>query len=175
MLLGLALLVGALLPTAEPAAEADEAQLQAAFTLNFAKFTEWPAARLTEGHFTLCQLGGNERLAQALQALEDRTVQGLPIQFRRIESALEASACLLLFTAGLVPPPLADGAAVLTVGSEPGFARHGGMIGFVRDAARLRFEVNADALRRAGLVLSSSVLALSTSVIGGSPHAGGRP
>lgn len=174
-LLGVLALAGVLLHTSGAVAEADEAQLQAAFTLNFAKFTEWPAARLADGRFVLCQLGGNERLADALRALEGRTVQGLPIEFRRIDSGLEASRCLLLFAANLVPPPLADGAAVLTVGAEPGFAQHGGMIGLLRDGARLRFEVNVDALKRAGLVLSSHVLALSASVIGGSAHLPGRP
>ena len=168
-------LAGALQQAGEAAAEADEAPLQAAFVLNFARFTEWPAARLAEGRFTLCQLGGSERLAQALQALEGRTVQGLPIRFRRIDSALESARCLLLFTGSLVPPPLPEGAAVLTVGAEPGFAQHGGMIGLVRDGMRLRFEVNVDALRQAGLSLSSHVLALASSLIGGAPHPAGRP
>lgn len=164
-----------LLHSGDLAADADEAQVQAAFTLNFARFTEWPAARLANGRFTLCQLGGTERMADALQALEGRTVQGLPVQFQRIDSGLEASRCMVLFSAGLVPPPLADGAAVLTIGNEPGFAQHGGMIGLTRDGMRLRFEVNIGALRRAGLMLSSQVLALSANVIGGSAGAPGRP
>ena len=156
-------------------ADADETQVLAAFTLNFAKFTEWPQPRLAEGQFTLCQLGGSERLTQALQALQERTVQGLRIEFRRIDSGLEAARCMLLFAASLVPPPLPEGAAVLTIGAEPGFAQHGGMIGFVRDGTRLRFEVNVGALRRAGLMVSSHVLSLATNVIDGATNAPGRP
>ncbi len=170
-----ALWVGwALLPSM-PFADTDETQVLAAFTLNFAKFTEWPADRLAAGHFTLCQLGGSERLASALQALQERTVQGLRIEFRRIDSGLEASRCMVLFAANLVPPPLPPGAAVLTIGDEPGFAQHGGMIGFVRDGARLRFEVNLGALKRADLMLSSHVLSLATNVIDSAISPPGSP
>ncbi len=157
------------------AADPDETQVLAAFTLNFAKFTDWPAERMAEGQFTLCQLGGGERLSSALQGLEGRTVQGLRIVFRHIDSGLEAGRCMLLFAANLVPPPLPAGAAVLTVGDEPGFAQHGGMIGFVRDGSRLRFEVNLGALQRADLMLSSHVLSLATNVIEAAPHLPGRP
>lgn len=148
--------------------EADEASVKAAFALNFAKFTEWPQARMAAnaGQFTLCQFGGSDSLAGALQTLEGRTVQGLHIRFRRIDSSLEASDCLLLFASGSsAPPPLPRGSAVLTVGDEPGFANQGGMIGFVRSGARLRFEVNLGALQRAGLALSSQVLELASNVI----------
>ena len=156
-------------------ADADEAQVLAAFALNFAKFTEWPQERLAEGQFTLCQLGGSERLTDALQALQERTVQGLRIHFQRVDSGREASRCMLLFAANRVPPPLPAGAAVLTIGDEPGFAQHGGMIGLVRDGTRLRFEVNVGALRRAGLMLSSHVLSLAANVIDGSASTPSRP
>ena len=60
---GVLLWVGcALQPTVLPA-DTDETRVLAAFTLNFAKFTEWPAERMANGQFTLCQLGGSERLA----------------------------------------------------------------------------------------------------------------
>lgn len=169
------LLAGSALQPTGLLAEADETQLLAAFTLNFAKFTEWPPERMAEGRFALCQLGGGERLASALQALQGRTVQGLRIEFQRIDSGLEAARCMLLFAANLVPPPLPAGAAVLTIGDEPGFAQHGGMIGFVRDGMRLRFEVNLAALKRADLMLSSHVLSLATNVIDAATTLPGRP
>ncbi|MEO9103276.1 MAG: YfiR family protein [Burkholderiales bacterium] len=60
-------------------------------------------------------------------------------------------------------------------GDEPGFAQHCGMIGFVRDGARLRFEVNLGALKRANLMLSSQVLSLATNVIDSAMTMPGRP
>jgi hypothetical protein len=52
-------------------------------------------------------------------------------------------------------------APILTVGELPGFAPHGGIIGFVMEEGRVRFEINPKAAKRAGLTLSSKLLSLA--------------
>jgi hypothetical protein len=47
---------------------------------------------------------------------------------------------------------------------------HLALIGLVIDGNRVRFEVNAEAVRRAGLALSSQVLKLARVVKGGAPE-----
>jgi hypothetical protein len=53
---------------------------------------------------------------------------------------------------------------VLTVGDTPRFLDQGGMIRFVLDGARVRFEVNLTSARAAGLTLSSDLLRVATAV-----------
>jgi len=53
---------------------------------------------------------------------------------------------------------------VLTVSDMPQFVNRGGMIQFVTDDKRVRFEVNLTAAQRAGLTLSSELLKVATVV-----------
>ena len=62
-------------------------------------------------------------------------------------------------------------AGVLTVSDAEGFARDGGMVGFVREGMQLRFDINREAARRGQLRLSAELLKVARSVI----DAGGRP
>jgi dihydroxyacid dehydratase/phosphogluconate dehydratase len=50
---------------------------------------------------------------------------------------------------------------VLTIGEHVPFSRLGGIIAFIRDGNRVRFEINADAAERAGLQVSSKLLRLA--------------
>ena len=55
---------------------------------------------------------------------------------------------------------------ILTVSDAEGFTRDGGAIALVRSDGRLQFDVNADALARAGLKPSSQMMRLARQVIG---------
>lgn len=149
----------------------DEAAVQAAFVLNFAKFTEWPPASqpARQGAMLLCQFGMREELTQAFRALEGRPLQGVPIQWRKVNRLDEARACHVLFIAesGLSLVQL-GGLPVLTVSDLPGFAQQGGVIGLVRQSGRLRFEVNRAVAQTAGLRLSADLLSLAMTVLDGS-------
>ena len=54
--------------------------------------------------------------------------------------------------------------AILTVSDDPQFIRRGGMIQFVFDDNRVRFEINLAAVQRARLNLSSELVKLATAV-----------
>jgi hypothetical protein len=58
----------------------------------------------------------------------------------------------------------ADRMPILTVSDAPGFVNRGGMIEFVLDSNRVRFEINLAAARAAGLNLSSELLRVATAV-----------
>ncbi|HET8645751.1 MAG TPA: YfiR family protein, partial [Vicinamibacteria bacterium] len=103
------------------------------------------------------------------EALAGKTVAGRGIVMRRVH-ADEAVRCHVLIVPASamgdwpqVRQQLA-GQHVLTVGDAPGFVDQGGMIGFVVEANKLRFEVNQDAAETAGLRLSSRLLSLARSV-----------
>ena len=50
---------------------------------------------------------------------------------------------------------------ILTVGDTDGFARAGVLVNFYLDKTRVRFEVNADAIKVSGLKVSSRLLKLA--------------
>jgi hypothetical protein len=53
---------------------------------------------------------------------------------------------------------------VLTVGESAAFADSGGMINFLVDDNKLRFDINTESGRRAKLVMSSRLLSLARRV-----------
>jgi hypothetical protein len=55
-------------------------------------------------------------------------------------------------------------ANVLTVGESEGFAKQGGVIGFVTEGDKVRFEINIGAARRAGLGIDLRLLKLALHV-----------
>jgi len=57
-----------------------------------------------------------------------------------------------------------DKANILTVSDIPQFSKLGGMIQFVLDGNKIRFEVNLTAAENAGLTLSSELLKVATAV-----------
>jgi hypothetical protein len=58
------------------------------------------------------------------------------------------------------------GKAVLTVGETEDFAEDGGMIAFLVEENKIRFEINLEAADKAKLKISSKLLALAKTVIG---------
>jgi hypothetical protein len=53
------------------------------------------------------------------------------------------------------------GLPVLTIGDAPGFARRGGIMNFILEDNKVRFEVNVEAAKDADLTISSRLLALA--------------
>ena len=56
---------------------------------------------------------------------------------------------------------------MLTVGESEHFVQDGGMIGFLLEENKIRFEINLEAAEHAKLKLSSRLLALAKRVLGG--------
>ncbi len=56
------------------------------------------------------------------------------------------------------------GRGLLTVGEGDSFVREGGMIGFVIDNRRVRFDINQAAAEAAGLKISSKLLSVARGV-----------
>ncbi|MDQ3069982.1 MAG: YfiR family protein [Acidobacteriota bacterium] len=155
-------------PAAQSAAVAD---LQAAFLLNFARFTQWPDAR--KGSTLVMCIAADDRLADAVtKSIHGQAIEGRPLEMRRMRGGESAAPCHLLFvskslTAGAAPL-LQDARRqpVLTVSDREGFARSDGIIELFLERDRMRFAVNVELARRARLHLSSRLLNLSKVVHG---------
>jgi hypothetical protein len=147
--------------------------LKAAFALNFAKFTEWPAERMADpsGRLALCVTGERAEGSNAYTELAGKSVQGRAVEVRWVVRRTETAGCWVLViterdrAVGEWLRAVKDH-PILTVGDAEKFVEAGGMLGLFPADSRIRFDANLEAARVANLRLSSHLLKLARSVIG---------
>lgn len=155
------------------AQSATEYQVKAAFLFNFAKFVEWPADAFptADAPLQICVLGQDPFGRDFEQVIEDKTVNGHRLEVAHPDGVPQARACQILFIASSEKQKVKDilqnlaGVSVLTVGDTPGFAKMGGVINFVLDENRVRFEINVKAAERAHLKLSARLLTVAKALV----------
>jgi hypothetical protein len=159
-----------LIPAGPPvSAGPSETQVKAAYVINFAKLTEWPAGALgrSEDPFQICLIAQRDGLGTALSNLSGKTIQGHPMQIREGVRMGELRSCqLVVLEAGdegrlpNVLEALSNG-HTLTIGDFEDFSRRGGMIELATQDNRIVFDINRDATSRAGLSPSAQLLKLA--------------
>ena len=148
---------------------ASEAQLRAAYLVNFLKYVEWPA---TSTGANICVLG-RDSLAGPLASYEGRLIQGREIRIRRVSQPEQLADCQEVFVPDGDEERFAGAIRnlgrqpVLTVGENARFVEQGGGVALVRVDNRLVFDVNLPVLQRAGLKVSPQMLRLARDVVGG--------
>ncbi len=159
--------------------KASEFQVKAAYLYNFGRFVQWPDQGGTDRTepFEICVLG-TDPFGQALDAtLAGGTIGGKNVMAKRISKPQDIDSCRILFISSSEESHLKedlvalDKTRVLTVSDIPRFSERGGMIGFILEGNRVRFDVNLDSAQGAGLTLSSELLKVATNVRKGS-HSG---
>lgn len=146
-----------------------EYQLKAAFLFNFAKFVEWPAESFPEekSPILIGVLGENPFGGELERTIRDKTVNGRALQLKEYRSPADAKACHILFISSSEKKRLPEifeslrGTSVLTVGETDNFTESGGIISFVREGNKIRFQINDQAARSARLKISSKLLNLA--------------
>jgi hypothetical protein len=145
-----------------------EYQVKAAFLLNFIKFTDWPATAFADASSPvyICILGDDPFGSALDQVVSGETVNGRKVAVRRIKRTPESQACQVLF---IVKPDkdtfkTLPGPGVLTVGEGESFIRNGGMIAFIVENRRVRFDINQSAADAGALKLSSKLLTVARAV-----------
>jgi hypothetical protein len=147
-----------------------EYQLKAAFVYNFAKFVEWPPAAFgaATAPMVIGILGESPMRGDLDRAIRDKTINNRPLVIKEPHSAGEWTNCHILFISTSEKKRLPEilgslrGANVLTVSETDGFTQTGGMINFVSEGNRIRFQINEAAAKTAGLKISSKLLSLAT-------------
>jgi hypothetical protein len=148
-----------------------ENEVKSAYLYNFGKFVEWPAKAAIVGEFfTICALG-DDNFGSTLEAtIAGESISGKKVLVKRVAKPQDAASCRILFIGSSqqsrVKEILAelDNTSVLTVSDMPEFTHRGGMIQFVVEANRVRFEVNLASAERSGLTLSSQLLKVAIDV-----------
>jgi hypothetical protein len=154
--------------SAQGGGKPSEYEVEAAYLSNFGRFVGWPA-RPAAGEFEVCVLGQDPFGTLLDAALKGETIGGAPMVAKRIAGVTEAAGCRIVFVNPAKETKLKavlDGlnSNVLTVSDSPGFTRQGGMIQFVLEDNRVRFEINLAAAQRAGLTLSSELLKVAVAI-----------
>ena len=166
--LSLALLLAAGLACAQETPPG-EYRVKAAFLWNFAKFIQWPTNAFTKdaAPFVIGVLGENPFGEDLERTVRGKQINTHPIEVKAFRAVPEAKQCHMLFVSNSETNRLTDlfkslrGSPILTVGETEQFADAGGMINFVFEGNKIRFQINDDAARAADLKISSKLLSLA--------------
>lgn len=144
-------------------------QLMAGYVLNFTKFVEWPESS-HPAQLVIC-VAGNPGLYHALRTGGGGASAGArQVIVREIEDTGSIAGCHVLYMEQPAHVAQLDTAApLLTVSDVSGFADAGGTIELYTQQNRLRFIINLENARRAGLRISSNLLQLAAAVQDGEP------
>ena len=161
------------LPARTAAQQGLEYEVKAAFLYNFISFVTWPSTTFAapSDPLRVCVVG-----ADPFGSVLDRTMEGgssgtHPLIVERVRDEGGLSRCAVVFV-----PRAADARAsaviravasraVLTIGESPEFLEKGGMINFVLEGGKVRFDVNVPTAAARGLVLSSRLLRVARNTI----------
>jgi len=152
-----------------------EYQLKAAFLFHFAQFVGWPeeAFKDAKSPLTYCTIGEDPFHGALEASLSGKMIGARPFRVQHFQQPQDIQGCQILFIGAgdrnLLPTVVASlkGNSVLTVGESEHFAEDGGMIGFLLEENKIHFEINLEAAEHAKLKMSSRLLALAKTVIGG--------
>jgi hypothetical protein len=164
----------AVLPvTATAQARYEEYSLKAAFVYRFPQFVDWPEQALHSPAIDICVASPNPFSGSLRHLVEGESLGGRPLRVRDIHRAADLAGCHALFLT-----PRSDDAdeliraaatrPILTIGEGDDFLDAGGIIALRIVDRKIRFDVDADHARRAGLRINAQLLNLASTVRGGS-------
>jgi len=151
---------------------ASERSVKAAYLYKFLGYVEWPASAFAspDAPITIGIMGAEDVAAELGAIVASRTIDNRPVVVRRLREGESLAGVHVVFVgrgdAGRVRE-LARSArdrGVLVVTESTGALDVGSMINFVVDEGRVRFEIAPSNAERAGVKLSSRLLAVAQAV-----------
>lgn len=177
----LAILVSLSSLAADPIAQqpkASESDIEAVYVFKFSQFVSWPGIARPKPSFDICILGEDPFGPFLERTVQGETVNGKSVVERHIMRPQEAQSCAILYVGRTEAARLRQvldtvrAWPVLTVSDLPDFVDKGGMIQFVLQSGKVRFEVNLVPATQAGLALSSELLKVAVEVKGAGAQGG---
>jgi hypothetical protein len=145
-----------------------EYEIKAAYLYNFINYIDWPTDALPpEGGTITIGIVGDTPYATAFDPLKGKQIKGRKLAVKQVASAKDLDQCNIVFICASEKSRLPEvlgqfkDSKLLTVGEIDGFAEQGGVINFISERNKVRFEINPEAARRAGLTISSELLKLA--------------
>ena len=145
-----------------------EYQVKALFLYNFLNFVDWPAnsSFYLSPTINVC-IVGDDPFADALDDIRNETVKGKKLVIRIYRPFDEPEGCHLLFIpaseknhAGHILRSVRE-SNVLTVADTVDVASQDAIISFFIEQKKVRFAINIESARRAGLKISAKLLKLA--------------
>jgi len=160
-----------------------EYPVKLAFLYNFTKFVEWPAEAYPspEAPLNICLVGQDPFGYDMEHVLRSRTVGNHPVALLKFKPGQNLKGCHIVFVSadsgGRSMSIVADlrSSDTLTVGDSQDFAGNGGMISFMVEENKVRFEINLEATKKTHLRISSKLLALARIVKSAGTQSSGPP
>ena len=154
--------------------DSSEYLIKAGFTYNFAKLMEWPSGAFAQSDspIVIGVLGTDPFNGTLDQVLKGKQANCRAFEVKHLKWGADLRGCNILFVSDSETAHLDElfhnikGLSILTIGDTPGFAQRGGIINFVVEDNRVRFEINADAAKQANINISSRLLSLAIPVHG---------
>jgi hypothetical protein len=152
-------------------AQPSEYQIKAAFLYHFAQFVDWPPAAFAQATspMVIGILGESPFGGDLEQAVRGKSLNNHSLTIKEVRSLADATnTCHILFISSSEKKRLPEifaglrGSSVLTVGETDRFTETGGMINFVQQGKKIRFQINEEAAKSAGLKISSKLLSLAS-------------
>lgn len=147
----------------------NEYKVKAAFTFNFAKFTDWPKDTFADSptFFSLCVVGDHS-IKPAFKKVAGKRIGTRTCVVHFITGPEDASPCQIIFFDRTVESKdisriieSVKGKPVLTVGETRDMIPLGAMINFFIKKGRIFFEINLDIVAQQQVKLSSNLLKLA--------------
>ncbi len=167
------------------AAESKEYQIKAAFLYNFIQFVDWPKEKAADSNTPIIiGILGKDPFGTILDSIKNKKIKGKSVVIRRVKTLeeLEKSEesndkinelkqCHVLFICSsenknlrqIIDLIKTDN--ILTVGEADNFLENGGIINFMLEEKKVRFEINLDAANTSNLKISSQLLRLAEKVV----------
>ncbi len=189
----LALIVAPLAGRAQAdSAPSHEYQIKAAFLYNFIKFVDWPEEKMADSNEPITiGIIGSEDFIKAFEPIIHKKVKNRSIsikyfkgyeklertqeddrQWNQKMEALKTCHLLTFYSGDSVRIKdlsqiikALKGSPVLTVGETAGFLESGGIINFLMEDKKVRFEINVTAAKKNKLKISSKLLRLAKRVV----------
>jgi hypothetical protein len=155
---------------APPANLPEEYTVKAVFLYSFGRFVQWPAKTFAnDSEPFVIAVAGEDPFGRALDEIAaKKTIQDRRIVIRRFAAPDDyRGPCQILFVSRSLKAEAqaailkkTAGRPVFVVGETPGFCQQGGIANFYVEGDRIRFEINAEAARKAQLRLDAKLLSL---------------
>lgn len=141
-----------------------EYEIKAAYLYNFGKYVEWPAEALgdTNAPFVLGILGSDPFGGEVWASLAGQLIKERKLVIKKFATVEEVQGCHILFISSSEKDNLSGihdqlkDSSILTVSENKA-----GIINFVIDKNRVRFEVDVGAAEQAKLKISAQLLKLA--------------
>jgi hypothetical protein len=152
----------------------EEYRVKAAFIFHFAQLVDWPpeAQTGTDNSLFLCTLGDDPFQGALEGTVAGKAIGNRVVRIRHLGEPQDMQACQILFLGKAqskrIPMLVTNlhNAPVLTVGETAGFLDAGGMIDFLLEENKVRFDINLNAAESARLKIGSRLLILAQHVVG---------